>query len=326
MKKTVFLVWASYHRRSELLAEHFGAKIFYITYGKRGNVIDTIAKYPLQALFTWRILSVEKPDLIFVQNPPIFCAMVAYLFGLCYGSKYIIDSHTGAFLTPLWRKFLWLNRWLSRRALMTIVHNKSQEITISNWKCPYCVIGFIPGKYPEGEQFLFDGKFNVAVISTYGDDEPLVKIFEAADYLSDVDFYITGTPKKNLRSILTQKPDNCHLTGYLTYDKYIGLLRGADVVMDLTTRDQTLLMGGFEAVSLGKPLIVSEWPVLKDYFFAGTVFVPNTVQGISKGVRQAQHDLLAMERDVEYLRDLLQQEWEKQFKGLKNYFQDQLII
>lgn len=73
--------------------------------------------------------------------------------------------------------------------------------------------------------------------------------------------------------------NNCRLTGYLPYDRYVGLLRGVDVILDLTSQDHTLLMGAFEAVSLGTPLIVSDWPILRDYFSLGTVHVPNTVEG-----------------------------------------------
>lgn len=41
--------------------------------------------------------------------------------------------------------------------------------------------------------------------------------------------------------------------GYSPYDRYVGLLWEADVVLTLTNRDHTLLMGGFETVSIGNP-------------------------------------------------------------------------
>jgi glycosyltransferase involved in cell wall biosynthesis len=144
----------------------------------------------------------------------------------------------------------------------------------------------------------------------------MAELFGAAECLSDVDFYITGKPKSTIDSLLKKIPKNCHLTGYLPYDKYISLLRGADLVIDLTNRDHTLLLGGFEAVSLGKPLIVSAWPVLREYFVSGTVFVPNTVEGISQGVRQAQDNLAALKVDMLCLRDQLTMEWEEQYKRL----------
>jgi len=314
--KILFLSWSSYHRRSELLAQHFGAKIFYVSYGKRGKLLDILLKYPIQSLQTWSILKKENPLVIFVQNPPIFCALVAYLYGKLFGSEYIIDSHTGAFLDLKWRGFLGLHRWLSRRALTTIVHNNSQEEFMKAWKCPYCVIGYTPGNYPEGEPFPFQRQFNIAVISTYGDDEPLELIFEAARCVPDVDFYITGDDRQITPSLRKNKPENCYLTGYLSYSLYIGLLRHADSIMDLTTRDHTLLMGGFEAVSLGTPLITSDWPVLKEYFSLGTVHTSNTVEGLCESVHYVKSNHASLKQGMLRAQEMLQNEWEQKYNEL----------
>lgn len=284
--------------------------------------MDTIAKYPIQTLQTWKILRSEKPTVIFVQNPPIFCALVAYLYGRFFGSVCVIDSHTGAFLDTKWRRFLGLHRWLSRRALMTIVHNDSQEKIVREWKCPCCVIGFTPGSYPEGESFPFHGQFNVAVISTYGDDEPLAIIFAAARTMPEVDFYITGDDRQIDQHLHVAMPENCHLTGYLSYAHYVDLLRSADAVMDLTTRDHTLLMGGFEAVSLGTPLITSDWPLLKEYFSLGTVHIPNTVEGVCEGVHFVKSNQTNLKQEMFRAQEMLQIEWEQKYNALQMLTQD----
>ena len=86
--------------------------------------------------------------------------------------------------------------------------------------------------------------------------------------------------------------------------------RDVDSVIDLTNRDHTLLLGAFEAVSLGTPLIVSDWPILRDYFSRGTVHVPNTVEGVCEGVRCVQREQERLRHDIVLLRDELQSEWE----------------
>jgi hypothetical protein len=314
--KITFIVWARYHRRSELLAQHLDANIFYITYGQKGRLLHTMVKYPIQALKTWRILYRERPDVIFVQNPPIFCALAVFICTSLSSASYVIDSHTGAFVTPGWGRFLKLHRWLSRRALATIVHNVEQEKIVKGWGCRYCVIGFTPGDYSNGETVHLDRNFSIAVISDFNPDDPLAEIFEAAVSLTDVSFYITGDSKRIPDSLLMRKPENCHLTGYLSYPKYIGLLKGVDAVMDLVNRDYTLLMGGFEAVSLGKPFITTDFPILRDYFSLGTVHILNTVEGIREGVRQIQRNQIRFRQDIIYLREKLENEWELEFKKL----------
>jgi len=47
-----------------------------------------------------------------------------------------------------------------------------------------------------------------------------------------------------------------------------------------------LLSGAFEAVSLGTPLIISDWPILRNYFSLGMVHIPNSVGGVCEGVRR----------------------------------------
>lgn len=332
--KITFIVWERYHRRSDLLAQHLGATIHYIQSGQRGKLLrgpvkylaqalKAPARYVVQAWQSWRVLRQERPDVVFVQNPPIFCVLLAFLYARRYDARYVIDSHTGAFLLPKWRWSLGLHRMLSRRALTTIVHNKSQERIVKRWGCRYCVLAFIPGDYPAGGHFRLDGQFNVAVISTFTkEDEPLDVVFEAAGRLPEVTFYVTGDSKRIAPRLLAKKPDNCHLTGYLPYEQYVSLLQEVDVILDLTTQDHTLLMGAFEAVSLGTPLIVSDWPILRDYFSLGTVHVPNTVEGVCEGVRRIQREQAALQRDILRLREQLRAEWEHKFAELWHLLQE----
>ncbi len=308
--KTAFLAWIDYHRRSDLLAQHLGATTYFIQHGAPGGLIKTAIRYLVQAWRSWRVLSKDRPDIVFVQNPPIFCVVVAALYAKRYGAEYVIDSHTGAFLSPKWRWSLRLHRLLSSGALATIVHNTAQEQIVKPWGCRYLVMGFTPGRYPPGDTYDLDGNFCVAVISSFRDDEPLGEVFGAAALMPDVRFYITGDATRIQASLAARKPDNVLLTGYLSYDRYVGLLRGVDAMVVLTTGDHQLLMGGFEAVSLGKPLIVSDWPLLRTYFHQGTVYVTNTAEGISEGIRQAQRDLPVLQQAILALSAELHTEWE----------------
>ncbi|MCK4828066.1 glycosyltransferase, partial [bacterium] len=168
------------------------------------------------------------------------------------------------------------------------------------------------------EDFSLDRQFKVAVVSSFAEDEPLDVVFKAACRLPDVRFYVTGDHNRIASRLQDKKPDNCCLTGYMPYERYMDLLGGVDVIIVLTTRDHTLLSGAFEAVSLGKPLIVSDWPVLRDYFSLGTVHVPNTVKGICEGLVRAKHETATLQRDILRLRQQLLAEWEQEFSVLQH--------
>jgi hypothetical protein len=163
MKKT-FIAWTRFHQRSELLAKHLGATIHYIYCGQQGKLLQLPVRYSVQAWQTWHVLRRDRPDVVFVQNPTIISVLFVFLYAMLYGARYVIDSHTGAFIGLKWRWSLGLHRLLSSKALLTIVHNKSQEKIVRRWGCPYSVVAFTPGDYSFGEDFPLNGHFNVAVI------------------------------------------------------------------------------------------------------------------------------------------------------------------
>ena len=213
--KVAFVSWAprGYQSHTDLLAQHLNATLHYVYWGKRGKHLAP-ARYAVQAWKTWQILRRDRPDIVFVQNPPIFSALVASFYARRFGARYVIDSHSGAFLAPRWRLFLGLHRVLSRGALTTIVHNRSLAEIVKRWGCRYRVLGFIPGNYPPGEPFPLNGQFNVALISSFLHDEPIDVVFEAARRVPQVRFYVTGDSNRISLPLREKKPENCCLNRF----------------------------------------------------------------------------------------------------------------
>ena len=307
--KLSFIAWIDYNRRSEILAEFFGATLHHISFGQRKVKWQIPIRYLVQTFQTLKVLIKERPDIVFVQNPPIVILLPVLPYCFFFGARFIIDSHTGAFTD--FKRTLGLHKWLSKRALTTIVHNTSQEKIIKEWGVPYCILGFFDTEYPEGTPVPMADGFNIAFSCSFAPDEPILEVFQAAKMLPEANIYITGNHKRLDPAKEAQKPSNCHFTGFLDYDEYVGLLRGSDMVMALTTRDETLLSGGFEAVSLEKPLIVSDWPILEQYFSKGSVHVDNSAAGIAQGIRDGIENLPTLKEKIKELRENLNKEWQE---------------
>jgi glycosyltransferase involved in cell wall biosynthesis len=279
--------------------------------------VSAPVRYLVQALETWPILRRERPEVVFVQAPPIFCAVVAYLYAKLFRAKFVIDTHSSTFISKRWRRFLKLHRWLSRAAATTIVTNKRHADIVEGWGAKASILAFTPGDLPAGEGYpLFDG-FNLAVTCSFDMDEPVENLLESAQILSDVNFHVTGDPNRLSDLVKDKKPENLHFTDYLPLGRYVGLLRGVDAVMDLTTWDDTLLMGAFEAVELEKPLITSNSEALREYFSVGTVHVDNSVEGICEGIRRAREELPSLQKEMAILRKQLNLDWETKFTDLE---------
>jgi glycosyltransferase involved in cell wall biosynthesis len=62
------------------------------------------------------------------------------------------------------------------------------------------------------------------------------------------------------------------------------------VVVVLTTYDHTMQRGGHEAMALGRPLVTSDWDLLRETFSQGAVHVHNEAGAIADGIRRALAD------------------------------------
>jgi glycosyltransferase involved in cell wall biosynthesis len=61
--------------------------------------------------------------------------------------------------------------------------------------------------------------------------------------------------------------------------------------------------GAYEAMSMGKPVIVSDWPVLKDTFYKGAVYVGNEEEKIREGILNMMADRRRLDQEILELRE-----------------------
>jgi glycosyltransferase involved in cell wall biosynthesis len=162
--------------------------------------------------------------------------------------------------------------------------------------------------------------FSVAFVSTFAPDEPVEAVLRAATWLPDVNFYVTGDTRKLSAGLRAQAPPNVSFTGFLDpYSDYPGLLRAADAVMVLTTRDYTLQLGGCEAAAVGKPLITSDWPYLREVFAQGAVFVGDSAESIRDGVLELQRRHAELSVGIVALREASRHEWDLRMRQLMSH-------
>jgi hypothetical protein len=89
-------------------------------------------------------------------------------------------------------------------------------------------------------------------------------------------------------------------------------------VICLTTRDHTLQSGGEEALFMGKPLITSDFPILRDFFSKGAVFVTPHREAITEGIRIFYRDRNRLSREILQLRTEHESVWRQKKSILMN--------
>jgi len=315
--KTVFIAWAKTSRRSESLSKSLKANLYLIHYKFKVKKYFFI-KYVYLSLKTLMILLKQTPDFIFAQNPPLFCPLVCLIYAKIFKKKIIVDTHTKEWKT-LFDRFWYWNRFIMNKSNMVIVTN---QYLIN--KLAYDDVNFfvlqdrIPVLPKYKKMALEKSGFNIGVVNTFSDDEPIDQILITAKSLPYINFYITGNTAHAKKHFLKNKPENVFFTGFLPENKYIGLLRAVDAVMVLTTRNYTVLSGAYEAISIGKPIIISDWPVLRKYFNMGAVYTNNNWKSIKKAIELAIKNRGKLDREIRILRNKHLEEWNEKIEILKD--------
>lgn len=311
-ERSMFLVWGppSHGPRSRVFARELGIPIHNIYSTRRRGGWVALWKYAYQALATVMLLFRHRPRLVFVQSPPSFASVIVAGYCLVTRARFVVDAHSAALQSRYWTRPRWLYRMVGRAALATIVTNEVFASRLRSAAARVLVLRDIPTSFPLGQQPDLGDGFHVMVVNTFASDEPLAEVMAAAGASPDTTFHVTGDPSRGRRSFDTASaPANVTFTGYLPDGDYYALMQEVDVVMCLTTRDDTMQRGACEALTIGTPIITSDWPLLRDYFRKGTVHVSSAPDSISAGIRRAQEEREVLRSGIEQLREEQWKEW-----------------
>lgn len=321
MLKYAFITWAPFCSRSDNIAREFGGKSFMVYYSVFGSNYFSIAiKYLFQCIESFRILIREKPDITFVMNPPIFSCLPCWLYcTLLKKNGYITDSHTAAFIMKRWKLVNPLQKYFFKRAITNIVTNKSHAKIVKLWGAGYSIIGDIPVEYRTLKPYerMKEG-FNLTIVNSFSVSEPVDIVLKAAEKVPDTNFYITGNLKHANKALLSNCPHNVIFTDFLPDEQYAWLIKKSDVVMTQCTGDNTMQRGAYEAMSFETPVITSDWGILRETFYKGTVFVENDVDSVIRGILEIKKNYERFKREIIELKKERFAIWSKNKKLLLN--------
>jgi glycosyltransferase involved in cell wall biosynthesis len=323
--KVLFISWAPYCSRSDSIAKHFGGRSYMVYHGFFGSRASTIVfKYLSQMMHTLLILLRDRPDVVFVMSPPVFAVAPAWLYAKIFGAGYIVDAHSSALMDRRWQSTMFLARFFSRRAITTIVTNHHLGGEVKAWGARYTLVTDVPVEFPAATGHLAQNGFTVTLVNSFGRDEPLALFLRAAKELPEVKFFVTGRLKDARSAVVEEAPANVRFTDFLSDSDYVGLLQSSHAVMALTTRDHTMQRGAYEAVYLGKPVVTSDFPLLREVFHKGAVHVDNTLAGLVDGIAEIRRNLDAYQSDVTSLRREMLHTWENRMTKLHDYMRQYL--
>jgi len=304
MPKIVYISWAPYCSRSDNTARELGGVSYMVYFDFFGsNYFTILLKYLAQMIRTLSILFRDSPDVVFVMSPSVFATIPVYLHCKIFGARYVIDAHTGAFDHPMWQKVMFLQKFFCKNAILSIITNRGIAKILDGWQAKYLIIPDVPIQCEAAVLPDLKGQDNVTLVNTFATDEPILQFLDATKKLPKVQFYVTGKLGKKQRHYADLKLHNVCFTDFLPEEDYAGLLQASDLIVVLTTRDHTMQRGAYEAIYYGKPVVTSDWAVLRENFPKAAVFVDNSVEGITQGIAAALLNLEKLNLEAETLRE-----------------------
>jgi hypothetical protein len=266
-------------------------------------------KYPELLFETIKIIVNNKVKVLFVQNPSIVLSFLAIVLKPILNLTVIVDAHNSG-IFPLEGKSKVLNffaRYICRRANYTIVSNSYLADFVTKWLGnPLVVPDPVPDFSHHKKNMSTRSKPYFLFICTWAADEPYDEIIKSARSLDDtIDIYVTGNYKKKLSTTqLAELPKNLTLLGFVSESDYINYFRGALAVIDLTTRDNCLVCGAYEAVALGVPALISDSRINREIFYKGFAYTGNSAPEITENILDVIENNKKLRTEINYFKDI----------------------
>jgi hypothetical protein len=301
------LTWFGHRRTTELCAG-LGIELLVLDTSRRG-----VLRYVELFSRTVRELARRRPQALLVQNPSLVLAMCAVLLRPFFRYRLLVDAHNEAVepvVNPQWW-IRWVSHWVLRRSDVTIVTNRQLAAVVTRvGGRPFVLPDRVPTP-PDGSQSVASSNFKLVLICTFAADEPVGEVFEAVRNL-EVELHVTGNHRKLAPALRESMPKNVVLTGFLSEEAYWDLLRAADAVIDLTTMDNCLVCGGYEAIALEKPLLLSGNEASRDLFQDGATYTDNTSADIRRAVDRIMRERPTLAASASQARERMTRTWKSQ--------------
>ncbi len=298
--RPVYLAWTTFQRRQVSMAELVDFDCVFLPLGYKGRSHLLRAWHYLGLLWrTWCELRARRPAAVWMQIPQTPLLWMPLLYRAVFDRRVqlVADCHNAAFRAPWSRVPAGLS--LLRHCDLVLVHNQdvhAQALAAGLPSERLRVLEDVPplrhGETRGDPPAAFAGRPRPWVLfpGSYGHDEPVAELLQAARLLGDGVVAVTGRLTNAARNghDIGDPPTNVLLSGYLPVEQFDALLQHADVVLALTRLDGIQLSVCNEALGFGRPMVMSDTPLLRRLFGSAAVCVDSArPEALAAGIRQA---------------------------------------
>lgn len=282
------VAWSAYQARTEGLANELRGTAHFVVrerWGRRSLLVGP--RYALNAVRTWRLLKRANPAFVVVVAPPVFASMIVAVWCNRRRRPFAIDCHTEVLNSAAWRWALPAQRWAAKRAAAVTFHTLEDAQRASTWTDRTLFLPDGPDAIDAGERRTGQtrGRKRVVVAGSLDRLEPVDQEVEMARLLPEIDVVLTGDLSNVPPELRLRAPRNLTFTGWLPHQRFMQELAAADAVAAFTLDPRQMTRAAFEAVGLGRALVLSDFAGLRHRFRDGVIYSGNDARSMATNIR-----------------------------------------
>jgi glycosyltransferase involved in cell wall biosynthesis len=286
------ILWIDWdrHLRTRTLVQRLAIELLEISLS--GN---RIRRYWQCTIRTVAAIRRTRPEIVIATNPSLVLAFLLLALRRFYGFALVSDAHYVGVRAMHDHRFVQkLLDFYNSRIDLVIVTNDVHARYLAAHGCRVYVCPDPLPRLPAAAATVPVPAKSVLLVCSFDSDEPYDAVFTAFSSLREAGYslFVSGNYRK--AHIEPSAFPWVNFLGFLSEDDYYAYLRSCAVIMDLTTLEDCLVCGAYEAFALQKPLVLSRTRALAEYFGAAAVLTDNTPQSIIENVQAAdarQHEL-----------------------------------
>lgn len=292
-RKKPRIIWIDWdrHLRSRTLAQRLAVELLEIRVS--GN---RIRRYLSGIIQTEAAIRKTRPEIVIATNPSLVLGFVLLALRKWHGFVLVSDAHYfGVRAVHGHRVLQRLLDFHNSKADLVIVTNDSHAKYLARQSCrAYVCPDPLPDLTAQPSSAVSVPPKSVFLVCSFDEDEPYEAAFAAFSRLRESGYtlFVSG----NYRKVQIDPAHFpwVHFLGFVSEEDYYSYLGSCSVIMDLTTLEDCLVCGAYEALAAGKPLVISKTLALRDYFGNAALLTDNTPEAIIENVERAhsqRHDL-----------------------------------
>jgi glycosyltransferase involved in cell wall biosynthesis len=291
------IIWIDWdrHIRSRTLAQRLAVELLEIRVsGSR------IRRYFISIVRTATAIRKTRPAIVIATNPSLVLALLSLTLHRWYGFVLVSDAHYFGIRAIRGHRLLQrlLDFYNSKADLVIVTNDAHARYVASRGGRTFICPDPLPHLAAPAARAVVVPPKSVFLVCSFDEDEPYQAAFAAFSRLRERGYTLFVSGNYSKAQIDPGDFPWVHFLGFVSEEEYYSYLRSCSVIVDLTTLEDCLVCGAYEALAAGKALVISKTHTLEAYFGSAAVLTDNIPDAIVESVEEAHSQRHELARKV----------------------------